>query len=284
MCYEHMKRYSWIQAELDRVSLNLYLTEPLEAVSRYFFVASAAFFAGGINAVAGGGSFFSFPALMSLGLLPVNANATNTVALWPAQVASMVAFRSEVAAVRRLLVPSIVASAVGGVAGALLLLFTAQTVFLKLVPWLLLFGTVLFAVGRPIQQWLRRKRPAAVAVDQQTVAPVAFLWLVVVAIYIGYFGAGAGFLVITLFSLAGLTNLHQINALKTVCTLIANGVAVVTFVAAGAVYWKECSIMTLFAVLGGYLGAHYSRRLHPVLLRWLIIGTGLALSVYYFSK
>lgn len=237
-----------------------------------------------MNAVAGGGSFFSFPALMSLGLPPVNANATNTVALWPGQIASIVAFRAEVRAVRRMLVPAIVASTIGGIAGALLLLFTEQSVFLKLVPWLLLFATVLFAAGRPIQQWIRRNHPATVAVEEENVAFSAYVWLVLVALYMGYFGAGAGFLAITLFTLYGLTNLNQVNALKVVCTSVANGVAVITFIIAGAVYWKECMIMVLFSILGSYLAASQSRKLNPVLLRWVIIVTGLSLTLYYFSK
>jgi uncharacterized membrane protein YfcA len=186
--------------------------------------------------------------------------------------------------VRRLLAPSIVSSAVGGVAGALLLLFTRQTVFLKLVPWLLLFATVLFAAGRPIQQWVRRNHPAAVAPAEQNVSRAAYFWLVLVAIYVGYFGAGAGFLSITLFTLYGLTNLNQVNALKVVCASVANGVAVITFIVAGAVYWKECLIMTVFAILGSYLGASQSRKLNPSLLRAVIMLTGLILSAYYFWK
>jgi uncharacterized membrane protein YfcA len=262
----------------------LYIPEIPHPASHYFFVTLSALVAGGMNAVAGGGSFFSFPALMSLGLPPVNANATNTVALWPGQLTSIVAFRSDLKAVRRLLAPAIASSAAGGIAGALLLLFTKQTVFLKLVPWLLLFATVLFAAGRPIQQWVRRNHPAAAAVEEQNVSPAAYFWLVVVAIYIGYFGAGAGFLSITLFTLYGITNLNQVNALKVVCASVSNGVAVVTFIAAGAVYWKECLIMTVFAILGSYLGASQSRKLNPVLLRWVIIATGSILSGYYFWK
>ncbi|MCU1257855.1 MAG: hypothetical protein JWO80_740 [Bryobacterales bacterium] len=265
---------------LERLSI----TEATHHASRYFFIASAALVAGGMNAVAGGGSFFSFPALMGLGLPPVNANATNTVALWPGQIASIVAFRSEYRAVRRLLLPSIVSTCIGGVAGALLLLFTNQGVFLNLVPWLLLFATVLFAAGSPIQQWIRRTHPAAVAAEKQNISPAAYVWLTIVSIYVGYFGAGAGFLFITLFTLYGLTSLNQVNALKVVCTSVANGVAVITFIVAGAVYWKECLIMILFSIAGSYVGASYSRRLNPVLLRWVIIATGLILSAYYFWK
>ncbi len=254
------------------------------AISRYFLVSAAALLAGGMNAVAGGGSFFSFPALLGLGLPPVNANATNTVALWPGQLTSIFAFRADLHAVRKLLLPSILSSSAGGVAGALLLLFTRQDVFLRLVPWLLLFATVLFAAGRPIQQWVRRHHPATTAPERQTVSPAAYFWLVLVAIYIGYFGAGAGFLSITLFTLYGLTNLNHVNALKVVCASVANGVAVFTFIFAGAVYWKECLIMVLFSIAGSYIGASWSRRLNPAVLRGVIISTGLGLTVYYFWK
>lgn len=237
-----------------------------------------------MNAVAGGGSFFSFPALLGLGLPPVNANATNSVALWPGQMTAVFAFREELRAVRRLLVPVLVSSVAGGILGALLLLFTAQTLFLKMVPWLLLFATVLFAVGRPIQQWVRRNHPATVAAEDRDVPMAAYFWLMLVTIYIGYFGAGAGFLSITLFTLYGITNLNQVNALKVLCATVANGVAVLTFIVAGAVYWKECTVMGLFAIAGSYLGASQSRKVNPKILRWFIIATGLILSGYYFWR
>ncbi len=252
---------------------------------RYVLLATAALVAGILNAVAGGGSFFSFPALLGLNLPPVNANATNAVALWPGQVLSMVAFRQELHANRKLVVPATFASVLGGIAGAVTLLFTRQETFMRLVPWLLLFGTVLFALSEPSRQWFERLRPR----PEKPLKPVSFsaalfFWVAVVSFYIGYFGAGAGFLAITLFSLFGIRSFHEVNALKVLCTTAANGVAVLTFVAANAVYWREGLIMMMLAGAGGYFGAAVSRKLNPRPLRAFIVAAGMALSIYFFWK
>lgn len=253
---------------------------------RYFLLAIAAVIAGVLNAVAGGGSFFSFPALLGMNLPPVNANATNTVALWPGQILSTVAFRQELHANRRLLVPAIEASLLGGIAGAITLLYTSHSTFMRLVPWLLLFGTVLFAVSEPSRHWYERLRPHT---QPEPSGPVSFsvgLFLCVAAVcfYIGYFGAGAGFLTITVFSLFGIRSFHEVNALKVLCTTAANGVAVLTFVVANAVYWREGLFMMVLAGAGGYFGAAYSRKLDPKLLRMVIVVAGLALSIFFFWK
>jgi uncharacterized membrane protein YfcA len=249
----------------------------------YGILAGAALVAGAMNAMAGGGSFISFPALLGAHIPPVNANATNTVALWPGQMASIIAFREELRAGRELLVPVMIAGAAGGLGGALLLLNTAQTTFQSLVPWLLLFATLIYALSGPINNWLMRKAPAKSLAAHKPKFPVfMFACLVFVSLYIGYFGAGAGFLIITVLSLFGVKNLNEVNALKALCTTLANGVAVITFVAAGAVYWKECLTMMSFAVLGGYLGAAYSRKMDPKILRGAVIVTGAALSAYFF--
>ncbi len=256
------------------------------AASAYVLVVAASFTAGVINAMAGGGSFLTFPSLLAVHLPPVNANATSTVALWPGQIASLVAFRKELPSIRHYLLPAAIASALGGTAGAIALLFTSQRTFLKLVPWLLLFATVLFTVSGPLGKWLNARRAKRTGGTDQKIgfSPALFFWLCFVTFYIGYFGAGAGFLCIALFSLYGLTQLSQINALKVICMSVANGLAVITFILAQAVYWKECLLMMLAAVLGSYLGAHYSRKLNPAVLRGIIIGTGLFLSIYYFIR
>jgi uncharacterized protein len=248
------------------------------SVTSYGILGAAAFVAGALNAMAGGGSFLTFPALLGIHVPPVNANATNTVALWPGQLASIIAFRAELAAGRKLLIPVIVVGATGGLTGAWVLLHTAQSTFQALVPWLLLFATVLFAVNGAVTKKLRKLPPA------KTEHRLMFLCLLPVSFYIGYFGAGAGFLVITILSLFGIKSMNQMNALKVVCTSLANGVAVLTFIAAGAVYWKECLFMMGLATAGGYLGAAYSRKMNPALLRGFVIATGTALSAYYFYQ
>ena len=250
----------------------------------YVILIGASFIAGTLNAMAGGGSFFSFPALLAVGVPPVNANATNTVALWPGQIASIFAFRSELKHVSTLIVTVIVCSFLGGIAGALALLRTNQSTFLKLVPWLLLFATILFALSEPAMKYVRRRRTedATESLTTLRLSPVMLVGLVAVCFYIGYFGAGAGFLIITLFSFSGLKGLNQINTLKVICTSVANGIAFLTFIVAGAVYWSNIPFMLPAALAGGYLGAAYSRRMNPTALRVFIVLTGLALSVYYF--
>jgi uncharacterized membrane protein YfcA len=258
------------------------------ALTKYAFLASVAFAAGILNAVAGGGSFFSFPALLAVPLPPVNANATNTVALWPGQVASIAAFRNELRTVRNALVATIVCGAIGGIAGAVTLLLTRQETFMRLVPWLLLFATILFAIGGPARKWLDRFRslPAsAPAVSGRNPFSLSIcLWLTIVSFYVGYFGAGSGFLILTVLTFSHIQNFHQLNALKVLCTTIANGTAVVTFILARAVHWPECLLMLVFAALGGYFGAHYSRRLNPTILKAIVIVGGFALSIHYFLK
>jgi uncharacterized protein len=253
------------------------------AVASYGVLAGAAFVAGVMNAMAGGGSFVSFPALLGAHVPPVNANATNTVALWPGQMASMLAFRAELRNGRHLLVPVMLAGGIGGLAGAVILLHTAQATFQGLVPWLLLFATLVYAVSDPINRRLLRKASINENDEREPAFPAPmFGCLILVSFYIGYFGAGAGFLIITVLSLFGIKNLNEANALKVLCTALANCVALVTFVAAGAVYWKECLTMMGMAVLGGYLGAAYSRKMDPKLLRGVVIGTGAALTIYFF--
>ncbi len=255
---------------------------PLAAAASYGLLAMAALVAGAMNAMAGGGSFLSFPALLSVHIPPVNANATNTVALWPGQLASIIAFRAELRKGRKLFVPVMLAGAIGGVSGALILLHTPQSTFKVLVPWLLLFATVIYAANKRINEWILSRRSGTKEVSGFPL--VMFFSLVIVSIYIGYFGAGAGFLIITVLSLFGVKSLHEVNALKALCTTLANGVAVITFIAAGAVYWKECLTMMGMAIAGGYLGAAYSRKMNPELLRGVVIVTGAALSIYYFYQ
>jgi uncharacterized protein len=244
----------------------------------------ASFLAGMLNAVAGGGSFLSFPALLSMGLLPIHANATNTVALWPGQLTSAVAFREELRKNARLILPVAAGAAVGGVTGALVLLHTGQQTFSHLVPWLLLLASLLFWASGPLSAWLKRRAAAA----PKDAAPPSrwrlFFALAIVAVYIGYFGAGAGFLIMSAVGLFGVTDLHEINALKVVGAAVANGVAAITFVVRGAVEWRYCLVAMALAALGGYLGARLSRRIQGPALRVAIIGLGLSMSAYFFVR
>jgi len=242
----------------------------------------ASLIAGSLNAVAGGGSFLSFPALLNIGVLPIQANATNTVALWPGQFTSIAAYFEDLKHNLRLVLPLCIAAAIGGVAGGMVLLRTKQNTFLKMVPWLLLAAALLFAVSAPISRWLqKRSRGKAEDESHPSYLPLT-VGMIVVCFYIGYFGAGAGFLIISLLAVFGIENINQINALKVVTTTLANGVAVVVFIVEKQVFWQHCLLMMLAAAVGGYCGARISRKLNPQFMRWTVVCLGLGMSAYFF--
>lgn len=247
----------------------------------------ASFLAGLLNAVAGGGSFLSFPALLNLGVAPIQANATNTVALWPGQFTSIAAYWRELAHNRRLLLPLSLAAAVGGVGGGVILLHTGQQAFLHLVPWLLLVAASLFAVSTPLSQWLQR-RARGKHMPKETSTPPSLLPLslgmVAVTLYIGYFGAGAGFLVMSLLALAGIENINQINALKVVTTTVANGVAVLLFIVQGQVLWRHCLLMMVTGAIGGYAGGRGAHHVNARLMRVVVTVIGFGMAGYFFWR
>ena len=255
----------------------------------WIWLVIAAFLAGVLNAVAGGGSFLSFPALLGTGILPVQANATNTVALWPGQVTSVAAYREDVRKNRRLLVPMIVAGLIGGTAGALVLLSTPQSTFMRLVPWLLLVAATIFAVSRPVASWVdqlkaARRRHTETNVPHPPRRTLVFVATILVCFYIGYFGAGAGFLIITLLSLLGFEDLNEINALKVVSTSAANGVAFLIFVIGNQVAWRYCLVAMAACAIGGYMSARFARMIPQSVLRAIVIAVGFGMAAWYFWK
>jgi uncharacterized membrane protein YfcA len=243
----------------------------------------AAFLGGLLNAVAGGGSFLLFPAMLGMKMLPIQANATNTVALWPGQLTSIAAYREDIRKNLRLAVLMGAAGLLGGTAGAIVLLNTPQLTFLHMVPWLLLVAASIFAVSGPVARWLERRKASHVQTGGPRRLPV-FLCTMAVCFYIGYFGAGAGFLIITLLSLFGIQDLNEINALKVVSTTMANGIAFVLFVFNGQVIWKYCLLAMVTAAIGGYTSASMARRVPQRVLRGLVVGIGLGMAAYFFWK
>jgi uncharacterized protein len=239
--------------------------------------------AGTLNAVAGGGSFVSFPILLFTRVPPVPANATNTVALWPGLAASTVAYLKRLNAPRRLLIPLLVTSVAGGWAGALLLLKTPQHTFMHLVPWLLLAGTSLFAFGNKIRSIAGRTS----AVDDlrriswQAITVTSILELLL-AVYGGYFGAGIGFVTLGMLSALGMRDILAMGAIRTLLAAAINAAAVITFIVAGAVLWPQCTVMIVGALTGGWFGAHYAQKADPQTMRWVVIGVGLTMSTYFF--
>jgi uncharacterized membrane protein YfcA len=238
------------------------------------FVAAA--IGGAINSVAGGGSFVAFPALLFAGVPAVPANATNTIALWPGSLASAVAYRRELREVRRELLPLGATSLAGGMAGSLLLLRTSDHTFVLLIPWLLLFATLLFSLGGAVT---RRIRAGA-----RTSLGVAIGAQLVIGIYAGYFGGGMGIMMLAVLSLLGMTDIHRMNSLKAVLGTLANGVAVVTFVVAGAVAWAPGAVMIVGGVAGGYAGAAVARRVDPGLVRKLVLAVAWSMTGYFFFR
>lgn len=248
---------------------------------RYAWLVAASLIAGVMNAMAGGGSFLSFPAMLGVGVLPIQANATNTVALWPGQLTSVAALRDDL---RRDLLPVVcMASILGGVSGAVVLLKTRQITFLHMVPWLLLTASLLFGLSGPVSRWLRR-RTATPHAERRPALVALFCVLLPVCFYIGYFGAGAGFLVMTALALYGVEEMHALNSLKVLAACLSNLCAVLTFVVSGAVMWRYCLVSMLFAGAGGYVGAQYARRMNADVLRAIVVVTGCAMAGYFFWR
>jgi len=248
------------------------------------FLFVAALVAGAINSVAGGGSFISFPALLFVGIPPVKANATNTVALWPGQPASVWAYRHEFRLLsRRVLVPLTVTGVLGGFLGAYVLLITPPATFMKLVPWLLLIATLIFMSSGRIARWVRRR--AEHGEHHEFATGRGIVLQIFIAFYLGYFGAGAGILILAMLALLGMEHIHTMNALKAWLTTVSNGMAMVLFVLSPhVVYWRQAILMIVGAMLGGYFGAYFARKTKPERVRAIVILIGFILTAYFFAK
>jgi len=257
----------------------------LSAFFHYIFLAFAAGLGGLVNSVAGGGGFLVFPSLIKVGLLPIQANATGTVALWPGQFTSIAAYREDLRKNHRLVIPVILVAITGGLTGALTLLRGTQNSFLRLVPYLFLLGATTFAVSGPLSRMVRRRAAEEAAHPEQhhriAIVPL-LLALLAITYYIGYFGAGAGLLTMTALALCGVERIAEINAVKVVVTTTANAVAVITFIIAGAVEWRFCWLMMIACAAGGYTGARNARRISDRILRPFIIVLGFTIAIYFF--
>jgi uncharacterized membrane protein YfcA len=247
------------------------------------FLFLAAFLAGALNSVAGGGSFISFPALLFTHMAPIAANATSTAALWPGTVASTIAYRRELGEeTRRTILPLVISAFVGGILGAQILLHTPQATFLRLVPWLLLSATLLFAASNRITAWIRARSDHHGGSRFMTIGVV--ILQLVVGTYIGYFGAGSGIMILALLSLLGVTNIHAMNGMKTLLVTVGNAVAIVTFIVAKIIVWPQALLMLAGASLGGYGGAFFAQKMNPQHVRRLVIVVGFLMSLYFFIR
>lgn len=237
-------------------------------------LALAGFFAGLLNTIAGGGTFLTFPALVFIGVPPVAANATSTVAVFPGYLAGVAGFRMEIGSIpRRQLIRTIVLIAAGGLAGSFLMLVSSDTVFSLIVPFLLAIATLVFAFGRHLTSWTIK-----ISRGNHWKAPAA----VIVGIYGGYFNGGLGIVLLALFSLWGMTDLDVMNALKSALSFILSFVSVVAFSLAELVTWPEAALMMAAAVAGGYIGVPVARLLPESWVRALIILVGTTMSIIFF--
>lgn len=234
-----------------------------------------------MNAVAGGGSFVAFPALLFTGVAPIPANATNTLSLWVGTAVSGGAYRKRLNLPRRILIPLVAVSLIGGLAGAFLLIRTPAHTFLRVIPWLMLGATLLFTFGRHLTGRI------CVGVSHQAsnlAIAGASLFELLVAIYGGYFGGGIGIMNLAMLAALGMTDIHAMNALKIVLVAAINGVATLTFIATGAIRWPQAIVMILGAACGGYTAAHFAQKLPQRLVRGMVIVLGFAMTVYFFVK
>ena len=242
---------------------------------------SAAFVAGALNAVAGGGSFLTLPALVFTGMPAVAANATGTVALLPGYMAGAWGFREDMQSPPGLSMRNtIVLSLIGGTLGALLLLVTPDHLFRKVVPWLLLAATAMFAFGPQLRAWAAGKN----AEHQAPSTAKAAIGMLAVAIYGGYFNGGLGILLLALFGLLGQTQLNAMNGMKNLVSALLTAIAVVVYAAGGLVQWEQALLMMVAATAGGYGGARVARKIPAHLLRWGIVATGLVMAALFFAK
>jgi uncharacterized membrane protein YfcA len=248
-------------------------------------VVLAALVAGAMNSIAGGGTLITFPALIALGVPPIVANATSTMALWPGSFGSMWGYRTQLRGLARWSLAFAVPSLLGGATGALLLLSTPAETFSDLVPWLVLGATFLFMAQRPITRWLERRRSRRnaespgddpdTALTVRRPPPAILVYQYLIGVYGGYFGAGVGILMLAALGLMGLTNIHRMNGLKNWGGLCMNATAALLFGFSSLVNWPVALAMAVGAVSGGYLGAHGAQRVPQGLVRATIVAIGL---------
>jgi uncharacterized membrane protein YfcA len=242
----------------------------------------AAFLAGAINSVAGGGTLVSFPTLIWLGLNSVTANATSTVAIWPGTVGSAWGYRRELRTAEPRFLVMIVPSLIGGIAGAILLRYTPTATFDRLVPYLILFATLLFAVQGTVQ----RRLGTGLESTRRSVRWLVggMLFQLAVGLYGGYFGAGIGILMLAALAILGLHDIHEMNGLKTVFGGSVNGIASAYFIWKGMVYWPYVMMMAVAAILGGFVSALIAHRLSRTIVRRVVISIGIGMAISLFLR
>ncbi len=257
-------------------------------LTRLAIAAGAAFLAGIVNSVAGGGTLLTFPALVAAGLSPLVANATSTVALLPGALSSAYGYRREVRGAGRWARLMTLPSLIGGGLGALLLLRTPSATFDAVVPWLVLGATILFLVQRPLLGWVRRHDGTAPATEESLAAgrpaPALLVWQLLIGVYGGYFGAGVGILMLAALGFMGFANIHRMNGLKNWSGFCMNAVAAVTFAFSGIVVWPVALSMAVGAIAGGFVGSHMAQRVPQHVVRGAVSLVGVASGVWLMMR
>ncbi|MCW8882426.1 MAG: sulfite exporter TauE/SafE family protein [Sedimenticola sp.] len=245
------------------------------------FLFIAGFLGGVINAIAGGGSFITFPALLFVGIPPISANATNTFASCSGYMSGAYAFRKDLLAHKDELPKFILVSLIGGIAGAWLLLQTPESLFREAIPWLLLFATLLFIYGGTLNRLLKQlagKHRHASAIG----AVLLLLLLLAVTIYGGFFNAGLGIIILSYLALAGYTDINAMNGLKLLVSSVVSLIAIALFIYDGAIAWYEGTVVLVGTLAGGYMAAHLSRKLPPHWVRGFVIVASIGITLYFF--
>jgi uncharacterized membrane protein YfcA len=249
----------------------------------YLGIFLAGIFAGAVNSVAGGGSLISFPALVAFGIPAISANATNTAAIWPGSLSSAIAYSREIKPDRKLLLTLLLPSIVGGLLGAVVLVITPPALFGAIVPFLVLFATLLFASRGLLDRLIKRQNDESGGVTLFG-RVWGFIFQFFVATYGGYFGAGIGIMMLGSFSIMGMRDIHKMNGLKTLIATMINIIAFIFFAFKGMVQWPIAAVMAAGTILGGFGGARIARHINQKYLRWFVILVGLSVSIWLYIK
>ena len=246
-------------------------------IDSYLLLISAAFTAGLMNSVAGGGTFLTFPALVFTGVPSVVANATSSVALFPGVLASAWAYRKDFKTLGGIPIGvTLAVSIAGGIAGALLLLYTSERTFDVIVPWLLLTASMIFTFGQRLAAMLERRS----LIGPKALIGIQFL----LGIYGGYFGGAVGIIMLALWTLIGVDDIHAMNANRTFLGGSMNAAAVICFIAAGKVWWLQAAVMLVAAVIGGYAGARVAKRTNTKWVRSFITIVSFTVTIVFFMR
>ena len=246
--------------------------------TQVMILVSIGLFGGIWNAIAGGATLFTFPALMAAGLPPVVANATNYLALLPSNAAALPAYREELRGLGMNLLPLLLVSGLGAVAGSFLLLVSDPDFFIALVPFLILFATALFAFGDRLRAWLMDR------LGDTRGQSALYLALFLSSIYGGYFGAGLGIILLAIAQIMGFTNFHIANSIKNLLATSFTLLSILVFGIGGLIAWPEAVTMMVGSTVGGYVGGRVAKRVNTQYLRGVVIVFGVVLSFVYFVR